>query len=87
MQVTLLCVEEKWAHRPSMLEVSTMLSNENANLPIPRRPAFSINKDEEEKSTAAKEVFSINIATISKLCESGIGKVQKPHRTIRSPHL
>ncbi|KAI3701563.1 hypothetical protein L6452_26742 [Arctium lappa] len=67
MQVALLCVEEKWAHRPSMLEVSTMLSNENANVPIPRRPAFSTNKDEEEKSTAAKEVYSINIATISQL--------------------
>ena len=66
MQVSLLCVEEKWAHTPSMLEVSTMLSNENANVPIPRRPAFSTNKDE-EKSRTAKEVFSINIATISQL--------------------
>ncbi|PWA35293.1 Chitinase II [Artemisia annua] len=68
MHVGLLCVEEKWIHRPSMLEVSAMLRNEHANVPIPKRPAFSTNKDEDEKKGAMmEEVCSVNIQTISQL--------------------
>nr|GEU86008.1 putative cysteine-rich receptor-like protein kinase 35 [Tanacetum cinerariifolium] len=68
MHVGLLCVEEKWMHRPSMLEVSAMLRNELADVPIPKRPAFSTNKDEDEKKgTEMEEVCSVNIQTISQL--------------------
>ncbi|XP_076899308.1 cysteine-rich receptor-like protein kinase 19 [Bidens hawaiensis] len=68
MQVALLCVEEQWSHRPSMLEVSTMLRNEYQSLPIPRRPAFSTNKyDEEEKNKTNGNMYSVDIATITKL--------------------
>lgn len=68
MQVALLCVEEKWAQRPSMLEVSAMLRNEYSSVPMPRRPAFSTNKDNEEKNNGTtEEVYSVNITTISQL--------------------
>nr|GEV26558.1 G-type lectin S-receptor-like serine/threonine-protein kinase At1g11330 isoform X5 [Tanacetum cinerariifolium] len=68
MHVGLLCVEEKWIHRPSMLEVSAMLRNELADVPIPKRPAFLTNKDEDEKKgTEMEEVCSVNNQTISQL--------------------
>ncbi|PWA61715.1 glycoside hydrolase family 18, catalytic domain-containing protein [Artemisia annua] len=60
--------EEKWIHRPSMLEVSAMLRNEHADVPIPKRPAFSTNKDEDEKKgKEMEEACSVNIQTISQL--------------------
>ncbi|KAK4712778.1 hypothetical protein R3W88_018685 [Solanum pinnatisectum] len=46
MQVALLCVQEKWEDRPSMLEVYSMLKNETEVLPNPKVPAFSKNKEE-----------------------------------------
>ncbi|KAI3709587.1 hypothetical protein L2E82_39353 [Cichorium intybus] len=68
IQVALLCVEEKWTQRPSMLEVSAMLRNEYASVPMPRRPAFSTNKDNEEnKNETSEHVYSVDIATISQL--------------------
>ncbi|KAI3701562.1 hypothetical protein L6452_26741 [Arctium lappa] len=68
MQVALLCVEEKWEQRPSVLEVSAMLRNEYASVPMPRRPAFSTNKDDEEKKNGmTEELHSVDIATISQL--------------------
>ncbi|KAJ0541063.1 putative protein kinase RLK-Pelle-DLSV family [Helianthus annuus] len=68
MQVALLCVEEKWALRPSMLEVAAMLRNEYQNLPMPRRPAFSTNKyDDEKKDKTNENVYSVDIATITQL--------------------
>ncbi|KAM0002604.1 putative protein kinase RLK-Pelle-DLSV family [Helianthus debilis subsp. tardiflorus] len=68
IQAALLCVEEKWTHRPSMLEVSAMLRNEYQDLPMPRRPAFSTNRyDEEKKNKTHGKVYSVNITTISQL--------------------
>ncbi|KAI3495805.1 hypothetical protein L1887_38151 [Cichorium endivia] len=68
IQVALLCVEETWTQRPSMLEVSAMLRNEYASVPMPTRTAFSTNKDNEEKKDGTSEhVYSVDIATISQL--------------------
>ncbi|KAI3827492.1 hypothetical protein L1987_01568 [Smallanthus sonchifolius] len=68
MQVALLCVEDKWTHRPSMLEVSAMLRNEYQSLPRPRRPAFSIYKyDEEDKNKTKGNFYSVDIETITLL--------------------
>ncbi|XP_076896730.1 uncharacterized protein LOC143549816 [Bidens hawaiensis] len=68
IQVALLCVEEQWSHRPSTLEVSAMLRNEYQNLPMPKRPAFSTNKyDEEKKNKSSGNASSVDIATISQL--------------------
>ncbi|KAI3725045.1 hypothetical protein L1987_64818 [Smallanthus sonchifolius] len=68
MQVALLCVEEKWSHRPSMLEVSAMFRNEYQSLSRPRRPAFSTNKyDEEDENKTRGNVYSVDIETITLL--------------------
>ncbi|MFS7966614.1 putative non-specific serine/threonine protein kinase [Helianthus anomalus] len=68
MAVALLCVEEKWAHRPSMLEVADMLKNEYQSLPMPRRPGFSTNNyDDEKKDKTNENGYSVDIATITQL--------------------
>ncbi|EYU31793.1 hypothetical protein ABFS82_11G036400 [Erythranthe guttata] len=67
MQVALLCVQEKWEDRPSMLEVSSMLKSETEIVPTPKIPAFSINKTSREETiySSEVEVFSANMLTIT----------------------
>ncbi|CAI9787405.1 unnamed protein product [Fraxinus pennsylvanica] len=70
MQVALLCVQERWEDRPSMLEVSSMLKNETEIVPAPSTPAFSTNQDEDQQkycSTSHAEVYSANMETNSEL--------------------
>ncbi|KAE9462617.1 hypothetical protein C3L33_05469, partial [Rhododendron williamsianum] len=61
MQIALLCVQENPADRPSMLELSSMLKNEIAAVNIPKRPAFSTRRDEDEvqESTSKQEIWSV----------------------------
>ncbi|XP_071723779.1 G-type lectin S-receptor-like serine/threonine-protein kinase At1g67520 [Rutidosis leptorrhynchoides] len=40
IQIGLLCVQESAADRPTMLDVTSMLSNESMTLPNPKQPAF-----------------------------------------------
>ncbi|PNT73001.1 hypothetical protein BRADI_2g51917v3 [Brachypodium distachyon] len=40
IHVGMLCVQENAADRPSMTEVISMITNENANLPDPKQPGF-----------------------------------------------
>ncbi|XP_048134324.1 receptor-like serine/threonine-protein kinase SD1-6 isoform X4 [Rhodamnia argentea] len=70
MQVALLCVQEKAGDRPSMLEVSSMLKNEASAVNSPKKPAFSINKeeDEDDKGLPKEAIHSANDASISELC-------------------
>ncbi|KAG5564152.1 hypothetical protein RHGRI_000368 [Rhododendron griersonianum] len=67
MQVALLCVQEKWEDRPSMLEVYSMLKNEIEDVPTPKMHAFAARKDMDvenyQKST--EETCSVNYATMS----------------------
>ncbi|PIN20581.1 Serine/threonine protein kinase [Handroanthus impetiginosus] len=66
MQVALLCVQERWEDRPSMLEVSSMLKNEMENLPAPNMPAFSTCKRSEgEQICDLMEVCSAGMLTIT----------------------
>ncbi|PIN20583.1 Serine/threonine protein kinase [Handroanthus impetiginosus] len=66
MQVALLCVQERWEDRPSMLEVSSMLKNETENLPAPNMPAFSTCKRSDgEKICDLMEVCSASMLTIT----------------------
>ena len=60
MQVALLCVQENLVDRPSMLEVSSILKNETGAINNPKKPAFSIQSDEneEEKCQLQENVFS-----------------------------
>ncbi|XP_049359762.1 wall-associated receptor kinase 5-like [Solanum verrucosum] len=69
MQVALLCVQEKWEDRPSMLEVYSMLKNEIEVLPNPKVPAFSKNKNDIAKETlvTVELACSENSLTISQL--------------------
>ncbi|KAH0652092.1 hypothetical protein KY289_029770 [Solanum tuberosum] len=69
MQVALLCVQEKWEDRPSMLEVYSMLKNEIEVLPNPKVPAFSKNKKDIAKETlvTVELACSENSLTISQL--------------------
>ncbi|KAI8570443.1 hypothetical protein RHMOL_Rhmol01G0034100 [Rhododendron molle] len=67
MQVALLCVQENWEDRPSMLEVYSMLKNEIEDLPTPKRHAFAATKDMDEENylKSTEETCSVNYATMS----------------------
>ncbi|KAI3446790.1 hypothetical protein Pfo_003455 [Paulownia fortunei] len=67
MQVALLCVQERWEDRPSMLEVSSMLRNEIESVPTPNMPAFSTNRspDGQKDCSSEVEVCSTNMLTIT----------------------
>ncbi|KAI4317416.1 hypothetical protein L6164_025285 [Bauhinia variegata] len=67
VQVGLLCVQDRAADRPSMLEVVSMLSNETASLPTPKQPAFYIDVEESESNGSEEKpkTCSINEVTIS----------------------
>ncbi|KAJ6673362.1 RECEPTOR-LIKE SERINE/THREONINE-PROTEIN KINASE SD1-8 [Salix viminalis] len=70
LQIALLCVQENPADRPSMLEVSSMVRNETAIVTIPRRPAFSVKTDEDERNRGDRlhsEICSVDGATISQV--------------------
>ncbi|KAF8031243.1 hypothetical protein BT93_D0447 [Corymbia citriodora subsp. variegata] len=45
LHIALLCVQERPEDRPSMSDIVTALSNENADLPLPKKPAFSAHID------------------------------------------
>ncbi|KAL5547615.1 hypothetical protein UlMin_002846 [Ulmus minor] len=59
LQIALLCVEENANDRPSMLEVSSLLKNENSLVKIPKKPAFSL------RNKAPSGTCSVNEITIS----------------------
>ncbi|XP_059462180.1 G-type lectin S-receptor-like serine/threonine-protein kinase At1g11330 isoform X2 [Corylus avellana] len=69
MQVALLCVQENPVDRPSMLEVSSMLRNETGAINTPKKPAFSLQKDEKEEETCIlpENFCSVNDASVSEL--------------------
>ncbi|XP_030546711.1 G-type lectin S-receptor-like serine/threonine-protein kinase At1g67520 isoform X2 [Rhodamnia argentea] len=70
MQVALLCVQEEAGDRPSMLDVSSMLKNEASAVNSPKKPAFSIKKeeDEDDKCFPKEAIHSANGVSISELC-------------------
>ncbi|GMY35676.1 G-type lectin S-receptor-like serine/threonine-protein kinase At5g35370 [Fagus crenata] len=69
MQIALLCVQENATDRPSMLEVSSMLKNETTTVTIPKKPAFSRKRDDddEKNSTLQLEICSVDDGTISQV--------------------
>ncbi|KAH9660231.1 Receptor-like serine/threonine-protein kinase [Citrus sinensis] len=71
LQVALLCVQENPKNRPSILEISSMLENENtADIMTPKKPASFSNKayeDEQNKATIGLEICSSNDVTISQV--------------------
>ncbi|KAH9763655.1 G-type lectin S-receptor-like serine/threonine-protein kinase [Citrus sinensis] len=68
INVALLCVQENAADRPTMLEVISMLTNENVILPSPLQPAFSHVRIAENSSLPANcevEACTVNCLTLS----------------------
>ncbi|KAM4133376.1 hypothetical protein ACJW30_01G323400 [Castanea mollissima] len=69
MQIALLCVQENTIDRPSMLEVSSMLKNETTFVTIPKRPVFSMKRDEGDKENTRLqlEFCFVDDSTISRV--------------------
>uniref|UniRef100_A0A2N9FW04 non-specific serine/threonine protein kinase n=1 Tax=Fagus sylvatica TaxID=28930 RepID=A0A2N9FW04_FAGSY len=69
MQIALLCVQEKAIDRPSMLEVSSMLKSETMAMTIPKKPAFSTKRDEDDgkNSKLQLQICSVADSTISQV--------------------
>ncbi|KAH9660260.1 Receptor-like serine/threonine-protein kinase [Citrus sinensis] len=71
LQVALLCVQENPNDRPSILEISSMLENENtADIMTPKKPPSFSNKafeDEQNKTTIGLQICSSNDVTISQV--------------------
>ncbi|XP_031119911.1 receptor-like serine/threonine-protein kinase SD1-8 [Ipomoea triloba] len=70
INIGLLCVQQNPNDRPTMLNIVSMLSNEAAALPQPKRPAFSTHSSPPNKATESSnsaESFSINGLSISVL--------------------
>lgn len=67
MKVALLCVQERWEDRPSMLEISMMLKSETEIAPTPNTPAFSTNTNSHGQTACSSEVevCSTNMLTIT----------------------
>ncbi len=63
LQVFLLCVQESPTDRPSILEVYSMLKNENIAIACPKKPAFSVKSGEAEENG----ICSINNVSISQM--------------------
>ncbi|XP_037493223.1 cysteine-rich receptor-like protein kinase 19 [Jatropha curcas] len=69
LQVALLCVQESPMDRPSILEVYSMLKNENDAIARPKRPAFSVQncEDEENRHISGQEICSVNDVSITEM--------------------
>ena len=65
MQTALLCVQENANDRPTMLQVFSMLKNDNTAMENPKKPAFFFKKNPHEEPKS--KTRSINDASISQL--------------------
>ncbi|VVA32723.1 PREDICTED: G-type lectin S-receptor [Prunus dulcis] len=67
IHVSLLCVQDHAADRPTMPDVVSMLSNESIPLPPPKPPAYFLNtvRAEREMAENKSEICSTNDVTIS----------------------
>ncbi|KAL5837534.1 hypothetical protein ACOSQ3_014703 [Xanthoceras sorbifolium] len=66
INVALLCVEDNPLDRPSMADVISMLTSEDVEFPMPRQPAFCIERNVEVNSSGGMaENRSINNLTMS----------------------
>ncbi|KAI4346178.1 hypothetical protein L6164_013250 [Bauhinia variegata] len=70
IHVALLCTQERPVDRPSMSDVLSMLTNENAVLPLPHRPAFYFRRMSNivaKESLAKSEINSRNDLSVTDL--------------------
>ncbi|CAL4947094.1 unnamed protein product [Urochloa decumbens] len=66
IHVSLLCVQEQAADRPSMTEVFSMITNENATLPDPKQPGF-LSLLVSNQTEITEETYSLNGLSITNL--------------------
>ena len=67
IHVGLLCVQDQATDRPTVLDVSTMLSSETVELLPPKQPTYLINSVQEKSSKISKikpDNCSVNNVTI-----------------------
>ena len=70
IHIALLCVQDNANDRPSIMEVSSMLRNDNVAMKIPKRPAFSIKKEDHQRvevKSSQDTSSSTNYASISEV--------------------
>ena len=67
INIGLLCVQESPADRPTMSDVFSMIVNENAPLPAPKRPAFAMgrNMGDTSSSMSSAGLHSVNNLTVT----------------------
>ena len=68
INVALLCVEDNPLDRPSMADVISMLTSEGVELPMPKQPAFCIERRVAEVNSSTGgmvENHTINNLTVS----------------------
>ena len=65
MNIALLCVQEKAADRPTMLDVVTMLSSKTMVLVEPKHPGYFNLRVENKQAFSATRQSSVNDMTIS----------------------
>lgn len=66
IQVGLLCVQDNAEDRPTMSDVVSILSSEEAILPAPKQPAFSTNLSTTDvDSPRRRRIPSLNTVTFS----------------------
>ena len=69
IHVSLLCVEDGAVDRPTMSDMLSMLTNESIQLPLPKKPAFSIGRKAIEANMPNREsgVHTVNGLSISEM--------------------
>ncbi|KAK7824683.1 receptor-like serine/threonine-protein kinase sd1-8 [Quercus suber] len=78
MQIALLCVQESAIDRPSMLEVSSMLKNETIVVTNPKKPAFSMKRDEGDEKDSRLKALQLEICLINSI--GGLKSIRLPRR-------
>ncbi|CAL4973679.1 unnamed protein product [Urochloa decumbens] len=66
IHVSLLCVQEQAADRPSMTEVLSMITNENATVPEPKQPGF-LSMLVSNQAEITEETCSLNGLSVTNL--------------------
>ncbi|KAK4595070.1 hypothetical protein RGQ29_018714 [Quercus rubra] len=67
IHVSLLCVEDDAIDRPTISNMLSMLTNDSSQLPLPKKPAFSIGRKTTVANISKKEleVYTVNGLSIS----------------------
>ncbi|KAL6518815.1 hypothetical protein OROHE_017568 [Orobanche hederae] len=79
LRVGLLCAQASVAHRPSMVEVVQMLTDENIEIPEPKQPPFINTSTLSTSSTTSRSSYSTN-----SLASNAVRKFETPYPSTES---